>query len=50
MVHVKLRATGEKALQMVNRAELAVREAVGDYIVGIDGETLAFTTARNNFV
>ena len=46
MVHVKLRAEGENALQKVNRAELSVREALGDYIVGIDDETLAFTTAK----
>ena len=30
----------------MNRAELTIREVLGDYIVGIDEETLASTTAR----
>lgn len=46
MVYVKLRAEGKNALQLVNRAELAAREILGDYVVGIDEETLASTTAR----
>ncbi len=46
MVQVKLRTRGEKAQQLTDRAELAVRKALGDHIVGIDDDTLAKTTAR----
>lgn len=46
MVHVKLRARGENAHRLVDRAELAVRKTLGDFVVGIDDESLASTTAR----
>lgn len=46
LVQVKLSATGQGALQQVDKAELAVRRALGEYIVGIGNETLPGTTAR----
>lgn len=46
MVQVKLRATGQNALQKIDRAELIVRNLLDEYIVGIGDETLASTTAR----
>lgn len=46
MVQVKLQATGEQAESLVNRAELAVRQTLGDFLVAIGDETLAGTTAR----
>ena len=46
MVQVKLRSRGETAQKMADRAELAVRKALGDHVVGIDHDTLAGTTAR----
>lgn len=46
MVQVKLRARGEDAQRLIDRAELSVRRALGDFVVGIDDETLAATTAR----
>ncbi len=46
MVQVKLRARGENAHKLVDCAELAVRKVLGDFVVGIDNETLAATTAR----
>ena len=46
MVKVKLRARDERAQKLVDQAELAVRKALGSYIVGIDTDTLAGTTAR----
>jgi nicotinamide-nucleotide amidase len=46
LVHVKLRAQGDDANRRVDRAELELRRALDDYIVGVDGETLAETTAR----
>jgi nicotinamide-nucleotide amidase len=46
VVQVKLRSTGEDAQRLVDRAELAVRKALGHYIFGIDGDTLAGSTAR----
>lgn len=45
-VQVKLRASGDDAMSLVNRAELAVRKALDDFIVGYGEETLAGTTAR----
>ena len=46
MVQVKLRAEGETAQRLVDRAELAVRKTLGDFIIGIDGGSLAGNTAR----
>lgn len=46
MVHVKLRARGESAHKLVDRAELVVRKVLGDFVVGIDNETLTASTAR----
>jgi nicotinamide-nucleotide amidase len=46
MVQVKLRARGETAQKLVDRAELAVRKTLGDFIIGIDGDSLAGNTAR----
>ena len=46
MVHVKLRSKGEHAQQLVDRAELAVRKTLNEHIVGIDGGTLAASTAH----
>jgi nicotinamide-nucleotide amidase len=46
MVQVKLHAKGEDAQKLVDRAELAVRKTLGDYVVGIDSDTLAGNTAR----
>lgn len=45
-VQVKLRANGDEAITLTNRAELAVRKALDDYIVGYGEESLAGTTAR----
>lgn len=45
-VQVKLRANGDHAMTLVNRAELAVRKALDDYIVGYGEETLAGAAAR----
>ncbi len=46
IVQVKLRARGEHAQRLVDRAEMAVRQALDDHVVGIDGATLAGVTAR----
>jgi nicotinamide-nucleotide amidase len=46
MVLVKLRASGDNTQRLVDRAEMAVRKTLGDYVVGIDGDTLAGTTSR----
>jgi nicotinamide-nucleotide amidase len=46
IVQVKLRARGDQAQRLVDRAEMAVRQALGDHVVGIDGDTLAGCTAR----
>lgn len=46
IVQVKLRTRGEEAQKLSDRAELAVRKALGDFIYGIDGDTLAGSTAR----
>ena len=45
IVQVKLRARGEHSQRLVDRAEMAVRQALGDHVVGIDGATLAGCTA-----
>jgi nicotinamide-nucleotide amidase len=46
MVQVKLRARGDHAQKLVDRAELAVRKVLGKHVVGIGSETLAGNTAR----
>lgn len=46
VVQVKLRTRGEEATKRADRAELAVRKALGDHVVGIDNDTLAGSTAR----
>ena len=46
IVQVKLRARGESAQKLVDRAELDVRKTLGDYVLGIDDDTLAGSTAR----
>ncbi len=46
VVQVKLRSKGEGAQRLTDRAELAVRKALGHYVYGIDNETLAGNTAR----
>ncbi len=46
IVQVKLRARGDHAQRLVDRAEVAVRQALGDHVVGVDGDTLAACTAR----
>lgn len=46
VVQVKLRTQGEEAQRLADRAELVVRKALGNYVVGIDGDTLAASTAR----
>ena len=46
VVQVKLRSKGDDAQRLVDRAELAVRKALGHYVFGIDNDTLAGSTAR----
>ncbi len=46
MVQVKLRAKGESAQKLVDRAELTVRKTLGDYVVSIGSDSLAGNTAR----
>ena len=46
MVQVKLRTKGDGAQRLADRAELAVRKALDDHVIGIDNDTLAGTTAR----
>lgn len=46
MVQVKLRARGATAQQQVDLAELAVRKVLDDHVVGVDGGTLAGSTAH----
>lgn len=45
-VQVKLKARGDTAQRQVDRAELAARQTLGDFIVGIGEETLAETTVK----
>lgn len=47
MVRVKLRARGKGAPKLVDRAEVVVRRALGEHIVGFGDETLAATTAKH---
>ncbi|MDT8441400.1 MAG: CinA family nicotinamide mononucleotide deamidase-related protein [Desulfuromonadales bacterium] len=46
MVEVKLFARGPEAASLVDRGELQVRQALGDFVVGVGTETLAGNTAR----
>lgn len=46
LVRVKLSACAPGAQTLVDRAELAARQACGDYLVAVGEETLAGTTAR----
>jgi nicotinamide-nucleotide amidase len=46
IVQVKLRTKGVDAQRCADRAELTVRKALGNYVVGIDSDTLAGSTAR----
>jgi nicotinamide-nucleotide amidase len=46
VVQVKLRTKGEEAQRLADRAELAVRKALGNYVFGVDSDTLAGSTAR----
>jgi nicotinamide-nucleotide amidase len=46
VVQVKLRTLGEDAQRLADRAELSVRKALGNYVFGVDSDTLAGSTAR----
>jgi nicotinamide-nucleotide amidase len=46
VVIVKLRAKGKAASRRIERAELAVRKALQDFVVGVGEETLTTTTSR----
>ena len=46
LVRVRLNARGEPAQQLVDRAEVAARRALGEYLVALGDETLSETTAR----
>lgn len=45
LVLVKLRSSGEQT-EALDRAELLVRKALGDHVIGIDAETLAGNVCR----
>lgn len=45
-VHVKLRASGEEAEALLDRAELAARQALDDFVVALDAGSLVQTVAR----
>jgi len=45
-VHLKLRATGEAAEDHLDRAELAARQALGEFVVAIGEGSLAQTVSR----
>lgn len=45
-VHVKLRASGSEAEKMLAQAEPLARRALGDFVVAVDGASLAQTVAR----
>ncbi|MEZ4598317.1 MAG: CinA family nicotinamide mononucleotide deamidase-related protein [Syntrophotaleaceae bacterium] len=45
-VHVKLRATGEEAEQMLDQAEVAARHLLEPYVFGLGEETLPGNVAR----
>jgi len=46
-VQVKLRARGKDARKRVDRAEVIVRRALGEHVVGFGDETLAAATAKH---
>jgi nicotinamide-nucleotide amidase len=46
LVHVKLRARGEQAERLLDRAELAARQALGGFVVAVGAETLPGNVAR----
>jgi len=46
-VQVKLRARGKDARKLVDRAEVVVRRALGEHVVGFGDETLAAATAKH---
>lgn len=46
LVRVRLQATGESAQQAVDRAEVAARRTLDEFLVALDDETLAGATAR----
>ncbi len=46
MVHVKLRAAGESAEDLLDRAEVPARRTLGDFLVAVGTETLAGNVAR----
>lgn len=46
VVQVKIRARGDQAQALTDQAALAVRKALGEYVVGLGNETLAGNTAR----
>jgi nicotinamide-nucleotide amidase len=46
MVHVKLRAGGEEAEDLLDRAEVPARRALGNFLVAVGTETLAGNVAR----
>jgi len=46
LVHAKLRAAGEGAESLLDRAELEARKALGDCVVAVGDETLAGNVAR----
>lgn len=47
VVQVKLRARGEQAQKRVDRAEVIVRRALGEHVVGSGSETLAAVTGKH---
>ena len=47
VVQVKLRARGEQARKLVDRAEMVVRRALGEHVVSSGNETLPATTGRH---
>lgn len=46
LVHLKLRAEGEEAETLLDKAEVAVRRALDEWLVAVDDETLAGNVAR----
>ncbi|NIP49896.1 MAG: nicotinamide-nucleotide amidohydrolase family protein [Gammaproteobacteria bacterium] len=47
LVIIKLTARGATSQKLIDRAELAVRKHLEEYVIGIDDETLAQVTARH---
>lgn len=46
LVHVKLRALGEKAESLLDRAELLARKALGDFVIAVGKETFSKNVAH----